>query len=69
MSEYETLCAERDRILAQCIELKLRLQAALDREQEARREAMDLALEISRRKGGRAWVELKRAIGQAAGRR
>ena len=68
MSEYATLCAERDRILAQCVELELKLQMALDREQEARREAMDLALEISTRKGGRAWVELKRAIGQAAGR-
>jgi len=68
MSEYATLCAERDRILDQCVELELRLQAALDREQEARREAMSLALEISQRKGGRAWVELKRAIGQAAGR-
>ena len=68
MSEYETLCAERDAILAQCSELRARRASAVAREQAAREEAMECALAEGRIKG-QHYIDLKRRIGQFAGRR
>ena len=68
VSEYETLCAERDAILAQCADLRAKRAAAVAREMAAREEAMECALAEGRIKG-QHYIDLKRRIGQLAGRR
>jgi len=65
VSEYETLCAERDSMLAECAPLRARRAAAVAREQAAREEAMECALAEGRIKGAR-YVEVKRRIAQLA---
>ena len=63
-ARYVALCKQRDEMYASLADLQARLHAANEREQQARREAMALAREISDKKGGMEWVKLKRDIAQ-----
>lgn len=65
-ARYAALCEQRDATYAALADLQARLHAANEREQQARREALAIAKEISDRKGGMEWVMLKREIAQLA---
>lgn len=64
---YAHLCALRDAALAKAAPVQAKLDAANERCEAARREAMQLAAEIQNIKGGgEAWLALKKEIGQLA---
>lgn len=61
-ARYAELCARRDSVNQQIAPLQEKLDAANARAQAANSEAYELALEISRVRGGQAWIDLKKEI-------
>lgn len=61
-ARYAELCAQRDATNAKVAPLREQLDAANARAQTAQAEAEALALQISKERGGQAWLDLKKEI-------
>lgn len=65
-ARYKELCDERDRVNREIEPLQRELDAANDEAQKAQNRANAIALEISNRRGGRKWLDLKKEIAALA---
>ena len=65
-AEYASACAERDAVNAANAATEAELEKANAEAEAARVRALALAEQIDAKRGGQAWLDLKRRIGRLA---